>query len=147
MIADQTIKCVKCGDDFTFTSSEQDYYQRMRLRQPKRCKGCRGKEVRYIDTDAIVAFVQKVEDKKSFQRDVRLVFAHLVEEAGELARAIYLHERQALVRDYPDPSDIGKELIDIVFLACYLADILRIDLNKQIPDRMSDIRVQYGVEK
>ncbi len=143
---DMKIRCVSCKGEFEFTASEQEYYQRIGLRQPKRCKPCRGKETRYLDTDAIIAFVQAVEDKKGFKRDVRLVFAHLVEETGELARAVYLHEREALVKDYPDPSDIGAELIDIIFLASYLADILRIDLNKQIPERMADIRVQYAVE-
>lgn len=141
-----TITCVSCKNDFTWGESEQELYARIGLQRPKRCAGCRKRERRYVDTDAIVAFVQKVEDTKGFRRDVRLVFAHMVEEVGELSRAVWDHEKAALGQDYPDPSGVGRELIDVVFLACWLADILRIDLNKQVPARMAEIRTQYGIK-
>ena len=145
---DLKLKCIVCKNEFPFTESEQEFYQRQDppLQKPKRCKNCRQREARYIDTDAIVAFVQKVEEKKSYQRDIRLVFAHIVEESGELASALYKYEREASIRDYPDPVAIGRELIDIIFLAAYMADILRIDLNKQIPSRMEEICIEYNLD-
>ena len=102
-----------------------------------------------INQDGIVEFVRKVEDKKGYRRDVRLVFAHIVEEIGELAAKIYRYESEAeaSASGAADPDPIGKELLDIIFLACYLADILNMDLNEIIPERMAEIRAQYGVAK
>ena len=100
----------------------------------------------YIDQKAIVEFVQKVEDAKGFKRDVRLVFAHLIEEAGELSRAIWEYEKACGRGGMPRADDsVGTELLDIVFLACYLADILMVDLNALVPRRMAEIREEYGV--
>jgi CxxC-x17-CxxC domain-containing protein len=40
--ADRTISCVDCGQEFTFTSGEQEFYaQRGFSEAPKRCTSCR----------------------------------------------------------------------------------------------------------
>ena len=98
-----------------------------------------------IDIDSVLEFVSKVEDSKKFKRDLRLVFAHIVEETGELARSIYLYEREAARVDYPDPAVIGRELIDIIFLSIYLTDILGINLPEQIINRRIEIAKTYGL--
>lgn len=42
MHSDQTIACLDCGQEFTFTSGEQDFYaQRGFTEPPKRCPSCR----------------------------------------------------------------------------------------------------------
>ncbi len=42
MYTDQTIACLDCGQEFTFTSGEQEFYaQRGFTEPPKRCPSCR----------------------------------------------------------------------------------------------------------
>lgn len=39
---DKTIKCVDCGQEFTFTAGEQEFYASKGFtNEPKRCKACR----------------------------------------------------------------------------------------------------------
>ncbi len=39
---DKILKCRDCGNDFTFTAGEQDFYQtRGLLHEPRRCPDCR----------------------------------------------------------------------------------------------------------
>ena len=41
---DKRLTCARCGEEFTWTSSQQNYYAMNGLNAPKRCKGCRGKK-------------------------------------------------------------------------------------------------------
>lgn len=42
MYADRTINCLDCGQEFSFTAGEQEFYsQRGFTEPPKRCPGCR----------------------------------------------------------------------------------------------------------
>lgn len=38
---DQTLECKDCGDDFTFSEKDQDFYKSKQFEPPKRCKPCR----------------------------------------------------------------------------------------------------------
>ena len=39
---DKTLNCRECGNDFVFTTGEQEFYQQKGLlNQPSRCPGCR----------------------------------------------------------------------------------------------------------
>ena len=38
---DKEIKCAGCGKSFTFTASEQQFFQGRGMSEPKRCKDCR----------------------------------------------------------------------------------------------------------
>ena len=40
---DKQITCIDCGQDFIFSVSEQDFFRRKNLTEPKRCKECRVK--------------------------------------------------------------------------------------------------------
>lgn len=41
-LEDKTLKCRECGNDFVFTSGEQEFYQQKGLmNQPGRCSSCR----------------------------------------------------------------------------------------------------------
>lgn len=38
---DKQIQCADCQRTFTFSASEQDFYQQRNMSDPKRCKECR----------------------------------------------------------------------------------------------------------
>lgn len=40
-MADQTIKCVDCGNDFQFTDRDQEFFASKGFTPPKRCRPCR----------------------------------------------------------------------------------------------------------
>lgn len=42
---DKSVTC-ECGEEFTFTAGEQEYYRDRGLTPPKRCKACRDKRKR-----------------------------------------------------------------------------------------------------
>lgn len=42
MYEDKTLICKDCGDEFTFTAGEQEFYaEKGFVNEPQRCKGCR----------------------------------------------------------------------------------------------------------
>lgn len=41
MTTDMQITCSDCGQEFTFTAGEQDFYAERGYSQPRRCKTCR----------------------------------------------------------------------------------------------------------
>jgi CxxC-x17-CxxC domain-containing protein len=40
---DTTLVCVECGEEFTFSADEQEFYMSKGFMTPKRCKPCRNK--------------------------------------------------------------------------------------------------------
>ena len=38
---DRVKKCKDCGENFTFTTNEQKFYEEKGFPDPKRCKSCR----------------------------------------------------------------------------------------------------------
>jgi hypothetical protein len=40
-MGDKVITCADCGQSFTFSAGEQDFYQQKGMSEPKRCKECR----------------------------------------------------------------------------------------------------------
>ncbi|MDQ3252432.1 MAG: zinc-ribbon domain-containing protein [Acidobacteriota bacterium] len=51
---DRTLKCVDCGEDFTWAAGEQDYFREKGLtNDPKRCQECRqANKQRRVERDA-----------------------------------------------------------------------------------------------
>ncbi|MDB5101087.1 MAG: hypothetical protein JWM80_5508 [Cyanobacteria bacterium RYN_339] len=41
MSTDQTLVCADCSTNFTFSASEQEFYQQKGFSAPRRCKPCR----------------------------------------------------------------------------------------------------------
>ena len=41
MAVDKTLTCADCGQAFTFTASEQDFYAERGFTEPRRCASCR----------------------------------------------------------------------------------------------------------
>lgn len=131
------------------------------------------KNKKIVDQNRIVDFVTSVEQKKGFARDPDKVFRHIVSELGELDAAIYklecLENTINKVKENPkllttnriyrnralNPAAyrrmhkclIGYELLDLLFLVSYMADLFSIDLNSLAPARMEQIRKKYGVDR
>lgn len=104
--------------------------------------------MKIINQSLINSFVTAVETKKGFARNPDKVFRHIVSELGELDAAMYAREQLVVShqRLSPLPNDaIGDELLDIIFLACYMADLYAVDLNALARPRMAAIQKQYGV--
>jgi CxxC-x17-CxxC domain-containing protein len=40
-MTDKTLTCADCGQDFTFTASEQQFYSDRQFSEPRRCATCR----------------------------------------------------------------------------------------------------------
>ena len=41
MYTDKTLTCADCGQEFTFTASEQEFYAQRAFSEPRRCPSCR----------------------------------------------------------------------------------------------------------
>jgi CxxC-x17-CxxC domain-containing protein len=49
---EQTLTCIDCGQPFTFTDSEQEFYLSKKLSTPQRCKPCRaGRKEHRVSND------------------------------------------------------------------------------------------------
>lgn len=112
----------------------------------------------YVQQNEIVQFVTAVENRKNFKKCPDKIFRHLASELGELDAAIYEIDKLGAPEDGQQllhlkdlrahlSKKVGAELIDMIFLCCYMADFYAVDLNEIIPKRMNDIAVQYGVER
>ena len=161
-MSDKQIICIECRNPFTWTERDQLFFSVSKFDPPKRCRPCKAQMkaakgasahiadpgLSWINQDGIVRFVQSVEDHKGFKRDPRLVFAHIVEEAGELSKALWQLEKvsRSPLEECRIAPDVVRELIDIIFLACYMADIFGEDVNEYVPNRMAEIRAEYGMK-
>lgn len=110
-----------------------------------------------IDQRNIVKFVNAVEKKKAFVPNPDKIFRHIVSEIGELDAAMYEVDKldKEVLEDSVISSEglkklfskkIGEELLDIIFLCCYMADVYGLDLNNIAPGRMAAIAKQYEVD-
>ncbi len=43
---DKTLRCVDCGNEFSFSEKDQEFYNQRGFQEPKRCKDCRDKRRR-----------------------------------------------------------------------------------------------------
>ncbi|HYM84958.1 MAG TPA: zinc-ribbon domain-containing protein, partial [Candidatus Dormibacteraeota bacterium] len=41
MYTDRTLTCVDCGQSFTFTARDQEFYAQRSFTEPRRCPSCR----------------------------------------------------------------------------------------------------------
>ena len=47
-VEDRTINCVVCGNNFVFTASQQEKFERMGFDAPKRCPVCRKEKAKSL---------------------------------------------------------------------------------------------------
>lgn len=45
-MSDKTLTCAECGEEFTFSDDEQQFFNERGFQEPKRCKPCREKRKR-----------------------------------------------------------------------------------------------------
>ncbi|MFQ5751979.1 MAG: zinc-ribbon domain containing protein [bacterium] len=45
-MSDKTLVCQECGQEFTFSADEQQFFNERGFQEPKRCKPCRDKRKR-----------------------------------------------------------------------------------------------------
>lgn len=56
----------------------------------------------------------------------------LMEEVGEVAKAIRKRNGQKLATDSNDPGDVGEELADVLTLTCAIANRMGVDLTTAV---------------
>ena len=158
--SDITLTCQVCKKDFVWMADEQRKFDKLVAEgkwkvatPPTRCPACRCRRNpmragAYINTEAIMEFVQEVETKKGYRRQADLVLRHLFEEIAECSSALwkYEEEAEAMIDKLPAPTKVARELVDIISLSCLMADILGIDLNEAVRWRMKEVFQQYGIE-
>lgn len=111
-------------------------------------------KMKIINQKFITDFVTAVETKKEFLPVPDKIFRHIVSEMGELDNAIFRIERMEKNKKLYShfkrahkffTRNIGEELLDILFLVCYMAKVYGVDLNELAPKRIGKIKKQYGV--
>ncbi len=53
---DKILVCQDCGEEFTFTAGEQEFFTEKGFSDPKRCKTCRDKRKSYRRNDRSYQF-------------------------------------------------------------------------------------------
>lgn len=97
-----------------------------------------------LDEKRIVDFVNAIETRKGFLRNPDLIFRHMVSEMGELDAAMHRHSNAAGRGILEAMENIADELLDIIFLACYMADVFGVGLNRRAPHRVNEIDLKYS---
>jgi NTP pyrophosphatase (non-canonical NTP hydrolase) len=96
--------------------------------------------------------------KKNFSKNPDKIFRHIASELGELDAAMYEFEKLE-IEERKDPEGllnfknirefrckkVGEELLDLIFLCSYMAELYGVDLNEIAPARMESIRREYRV--
>lgn len=157
---DITLNCTVCYKPFVWPAEEQKKFDELvatgkwkKSNPPTRCPVCRCRRTpmragSYINDEAITAFVEEIETKRGYRRRADLVLRHLLEEVGECSAALWKFEEEseAVLENRPEPAKVARELVDIIFLCCWMADILGIDLNEAVRWRMKEVAKQYGID-
>lgn len=68
---DKVINCVDCGNQFTFTEGEQQYYMDKGLNVPKRCPACRLKRTTRIKASPeLPESIESDEKREEFRKNI-----------------------------------------------------------------------------
>lgn len=157
---DLTLNCQVCHKSFVWMADEQRKFDKLVAEgkwkistPPTRCPACRCRRIpmragAYLNTEAIIEFVEEVETKKGYRRRADLVLRHLFEEIAECSAALWKYEEEAdaMIDKLPAPTKVARELVDIISLSCLMADIMGIDLNEAVRWRMKEVFNQYGID-
>ena len=74
------------------------------------------------------------------------MLARLVEEVGELSRAINIKHGDKKSKSQEDGKEIEKELSDVMFTILAISNALNIDLDKELNDKMKkDLERNKGI--
>jgi len=81
---------------------------------------------------------ERIEKGTFVMPDMKDAFIFLLTEVGELGDAIMRLSNPEYVRNHPHKKiDVAEELGDVVFMAYILADVLCVDIDKQLMDKLT----------
>jgi NTP pyrophosphatase (non-canonical NTP hydrolase) len=86
--------------------------------------------------------VRDIDKKYDTKRDLHLSFTQLIEEIGELARDINLPR---LRRKKRDKKNLETEFADVILQVTILAEMLNIDLEKSVKDKIRILRKKHRI--
>ena len=83
--------------------------------------------------EKIMNFSKKRAKAKQFDLTPELSYIHLVEELGEIAKQIYNEKAR---RDLFDKDNLKEEIVDVILEAIVLANLCKVDLDKEIEGKI-----------
>lgn len=89
-----------------------------------------------------VEIVDKIDKKLDVSRDAQLALSQLVEELGELARAV---NSEKLRNKKPEKKALEDEFADAFLLLAKLADLFEVDLEKAVLDKIETLKIRHGL--
>ena len=88
----------------------------------------------------IHAFQKERFPKYGSELTSELIFTHLVEEIGEIARQIF--NKGSKMREY-NPKNIKEEIAQCILDLLVLAELHKIDLDKEIERKMKEMEARW----
>jgi NTP pyrophosphatase (non-canonical NTP hydrolase) len=86
--------------------------------------------------------VERIDRKLNIERDGQLNLAQLLEELGELARAV---NSERLRKRKPGMKELEEEFADVFLQLARLADLLGVDLEKAVLDKAETLKKRHGL--
>jgi len=90
------------------------------------------------------SIVRQIDTKYNIERDPQLCLAQLMEEIGELARAV---NTPRLRGKKLDRDNLNEEFADVLLLLFTLAEMHDVDLQQVLVDKMEILKQKHGLEK
>ncbi len=91
--------------------------------------------------ERIVDFAKKRATAKSFDITPELSFIHLTEELGEIARQL---SNKKIRPELFNEENLKEEIIDVILEAIILANICKVDLDKEISKKIEALFKKHG---
>jgi len=88
--------------------------------------------------------IEKYNKKNNMEHKKDIMFYHLVEEVGELARQMY-NEKDNWRKDF-DKENFDEELIDILFFLLIIAKDYDVNIEEVFNKKMNSLKKRFGLE-
>ena len=92
---------------------------------------------------AAAEIVKKIDERLGVRRDEQLTISQLVEELGELARAV---NSEKLGRGKIELEKLEDEFADVFIQFAALAELYKIDLENAVLEKMEILKERHGLE-
>ncbi len=83
-----------------------------------------------------VDLIRRIDEKKNGDHRTEAIFAHMIEEIGEIARELY-NEKSG--RDKLNKENLSGEIADVCLLLCQLARNFDIDLQEAVNKKIDEL--------
>ena len=87
--------------------------------------------------------VREIDEKLGVNRDAHISISQLLEELGELARAV---NSERLRNKVPKKKELEEEFADVFLQLSILADIFGVDLEKAVLDKIEILKKRHGLK-